>query len=142
MKQILLIILIVLAVLYALWPFDLLPDWILGWGWIDDTTLIFLAWYLYRRWRRTARTGAPGEGGARSSTAESHDRTGKKDPYETLGVTGGDSPEEITRAYRRLAAQYHPDKVQHLGEEFRQLAEKRFKEIQEAYDAVKKQGKV
>jgi DnaJ-class molecular chaperone len=35
-----------------------------------------------------------------------------------------------------LAGQYHPDKVSHLGEEFRQLAEKRFKEIQVAYQEL------
>jgi DnaJ-domain-containing protein 1 len=139
MKQILLII---LAVLYALWPYDLLPDLIPGWGWIDDAALIYLAWYLYRRWRQTGQTGAAGDGGARSSRAKPNSGAGEKDPYETLGVSGGDSPEEITRAYRRLAAQYHPDKVQHLGEEFQQLAEKRFKEIQAAYDALKKRGKV
>ena len=138
MKQILLII---LAVLYVLWPYDLLADLIPGWGWIDDAALIYLAWYLFRRWRRTGQPGGAGADRARSSTAGSDNSNGRKDPYETLGVTGEDGPEEITRAYRRLAAQYHPDKVQHLGEEFQQLAEERFKEIQAAYDELKRQGK-
>ncbi|MBW2144864.1 MAG: DnaJ domain-containing protein, partial [Deltaproteobacteria bacterium] len=37
------------------------------------------------------------------------------------------------KAYRRLAGKYHPDRVNHLGEEFKELAERRFKEIQDAY---------
>jgi DnaJ-class molecular chaperone len=55
------------------------------------------------------------------------------DPYEILNVPKGASIEEIKKAYRELANKYHPDKVNHLGEEFKQLAEKRFKEIEEAY---------
>ena len=42
-------------------------------------------------------------------------------------------PEEIKNAYKQLANKYHPDKVLHLGEEFKKMAEERFKEIQEAY---------
>jgi DnaJ-class molecular chaperone len=51
-----------------------------------------------------------------------------------LEIETGASEDEIKTAYRRLAAQYHPDKVQHLGEEIQKLAELRFKEIQRAYD--------
>jgi len=46
------------------------------------------------------------------------------------------SLDEIKSAYRKLAAQYHPDKVNHLGDEFKTLAEKKFKEIQEAYEEL------
>ena len=60
-----------------------------------------------------------------------------KDPYEVLGVVRNASQDEIKRAYKQLAGKYHPDKVAHLGEEFRELAEQRFKEIQEAYQKLK-----
>jgi DnaJ like chaperone protein len=50
-----------------------------------------------------------------------------------LGLDRGASRDEIQKAYRALANKYHPDKVQHLGEEFRALAEDRFKEIRQAY---------
>jgi DnaJ like chaperone protein len=50
-----------------------------------------------------------------------------------LNVPKGASIEEIKKAYRELANKYHPDKVQYLGDEFKELAEKRFKEIEEAY---------
>lgn len=64
------------------------------------------------------------------------ERAQDKDPYEVLGVQRGASSEDIRAAYRRLANQYHPDKVMHLGEEFRVLAEKRFKEITKAYQEL------
>ena len=135
-------LLILLAVLYALWPFDLITDLLPGLGWIDDAALIYLVWYLYRKIRGTASAGARFSGpGAASGSGGGEDRSGPKDPFDILGLPQNAPPEEIARAYRQLAAKYHPDKVQHLGEEFQRLAEERFKEIQAAYDELKKQGK-
>ena len=139
MKQILLI---VLAVLYALWPFDLVTDLLPGWGWLDDAALLYLAWYLYRRHLRAGRPGEARGGDSASGRASDKGSPSTMDPYEILDVAADASPEQITRAYRRLAAQYHPDKVQHLGEEFRELAEQKFKQIQAAFDELKKQGHV
>jgi molecular chaperone DnaJ len=53
------------------------------------------------------------------------------DLYETLGVTKAASQDEIKKAYRKLARQYHPDK--NPGDT---AAEERFKEIQTAYDVL------
>ena len=58
-------------------------------------------------------------------------------PYDILGIKTNADQKQIQQAYRKLANQYHPDKVSHLGEEFQKLAEKRFKEIQEAYDTLR-----
>ena len=55
----------------------------------------------------------------------------EKDYYETLGVPSGADEKEITRAYRKLAKQYHPDKNKGDAE-----AEERFKEISAAYDVL------
>ena len=54
-----------------------------------------------------------------------------KDPYKALGVDRKASAEEIKKAYRKLARQYHPDR--NPGDEG---AEERFKEIQEAYSIL------
>ncbi|NBB92211.1 MAG: DnaJ domain-containing protein [Gammaproteobacteria bacterium] len=54
-----------------------------------------------------------------------------KDYYKTLGVESGASADEIKRAYRKLARQYHPDRNKDTG------SEDRFKEIGEAYEVLK-----
>lgn len=55
-----------------------------------------------------------------------------KDYYETLGVSRGCSPEDLKKAYRKLAMQHHPDR--NPGDK---KAEQKFKEISEAYDVLK-----
>ena len=45
------------------------------------------------------------------------------------------SAEEIKASYRRLIAQYHPDRVATLAPEFRALAEEKSKELNAAYEA-------
>ena len=56
---------------------------------------------------------------------------GVNDLYQVLGVDKKASPEEIKKAYRKLARQYHPDR--NPGDA---KAEERFKEVQAAYDIV------
>lgn len=63
--------------------------------------------------------------------------TKEQDYYEILGVEAGADFEQIKKAYRKLSMQYHPDKVGHLGEEFRNVAEEKMKEINSAYHHFK-----
>ena len=54
-----------------------------------------------------------------------------------LGVAPNASAEEVVAAYRKLAQKHYPDKVADLGPEFRELAERRMKEINAAYAQLK-----
>jgi len=60
------------------------------------------------------------------------------DYYAVLGVSPDASSEEIKKAYKSACKKYHPDKVQHLGAEFRNVAEDKIKKINEAYSALKR----
>jgi len=57
-------------------------------------------------------------------------------PWELLGLDEGADESTIRRAFHRLAVQYHPDKVHHLGDEFQRVAHERFKELQRAYETL------
>ena len=59
----------------------------------------------------------------------------KKDYYDILGVSKDASAQEIKRAYRRLAKKYHPD---HNSDPD---AEKKFKEVREAYEVLSDENK-
>ncbi|MBI1919114.1 DnaJ domain-containing protein, partial [Candidatus Microgenomates bacterium] len=54
----------------------------------------------------------------------------QRDYYETLGVSKSASADEIKRAYRKLALQYHPDKNK------TKEAEGKFKEVTQAYEVL------
>jgi curved DNA-binding protein len=54
-----------------------------------------------------------------------------KDYYEVLGVARGANPDEVKRAYRKLARKYHPDVSKEKN------AENKFKELQEAYEVLR-----
>lgn len=144
------IILILLGLAYALSPYDLVPDFLVGLGWIDDIGVLILIWKFLQNYNRRrsrqeseqttyqeAKQGPFSGKGAFGADPRSGRETRQNDPYEVLGIDRSASAEEIKTAYKRLAAQYHPDKVTHLGEEFRVLAEHKFKEIQKAYQELK-----
>src|SRR6266481_9416598 len=59
-----------------------------------------------------------------------------RDFYDTLGVKPSASEDEIKKAYRKLARQYHPDR--NPGDK---QAEANFKEVQEAYDVLSDKAK-
>lgn len=56
--------------------------------------------------------------------------------YELLELTPDASAEDIKRAFRREIAKYHPDKVQHLGREFQEIAATKAAELTQAYKTL------
>ncbi|MBC2856010.1 MAG: DnaJ domain-containing protein [Cetobacterium sp.] len=59
--------------------------------------------------------------------------------YSVLGVEKGSSKDEIKKAYRDLAKKHHPDKYVNETQELRDYHEKKFKEINEAYEKLNKE---
>lgn len=57
---------------------------------------------------------------------------------QVLGLNGKCTKEEIKSAYRKLIAEYHPDKVSHLGTELRELASTKAKALNGAYEFFSK----
>lgn len=72
---------------------------------------------------------------ARSIAAMFMDR--KPQPYQVLNLDPSATDEEVKRSYRSLALKFHPDKVSHLGEDYRQQAEEKFRKLNEAYESIK-----
>ena len=143
------LILIILAIIYVLSPYDILPDFIVGWGWLDDLGILGLLFrYLYFNKRKqaynkqgfeqTSQSFENNQGQRFSNRRSSGSNTQfEKNPFDVLGIERDASEEEIKKAYRKMANKYHPDKVAHLGKEFQEIAEKRFKEVQKAYEMLK-----
>ncbi|HEY8209040.1 MAG TPA: J domain-containing protein [Myxococcaceae bacterium] len=63
------------------------------------------------------------------------------DPWAMLGVAQGTPVPEARKAFRALMTQYHPDKVAHLAPEFRELAERKSRQITEAWERIQAEAK-
>jgi hypothetical protein len=156
MKKFWTIIAFILVILYVASPLDIIPDIFPVVGLIDDIIVVGLFIYYIRygrfphfltRFFRMVFYAAPKSGGGYAGTGTEGQRADQqetqggyrkkdKDPHAVLGVRRGASRAEIQAAYRHAAQQYHPDKVSHLGKEFQDLANRKFAEIKEAYDAL------
>jgi hypothetical protein len=64
-----------------------------------------------------------------------------KNYYDLLGVHPTAPLQDIKQAFRVQIARYHPDKVQHLGQEFQDMAVGRAAELTEAYRALSHEGR-
>ncbi|WP_062057036.1 TerB family tellurite resistance protein [Aquimarina longa] len=59
--------------------------------------------------------------------------------YKILEIDKTATDTEVKKAFRSMAKKYHPDKVQHMDEIHIKGAEAKFKEVQKAYDQIKKE---
>ncbi len=59
--------------------------------------------------------------------------------YTVLGISPSATDDEVRAAYRRMAMKNHPDKVATLGPDVQKAAAEKFRQVQEAYEAIKKE---
>jgi DnaJ-domain-containing protein 1 len=57
--------------------------------------------------------------------------------FALFGLQTGAFFDDVSAAYKKLATQNHPDKVAHMAPEFRQLAERKMRELNAAYDQIR-----
>ncbi len=133
--------LILAAIVYFLFPFDLIPDFAGLPGRIDDVlVMVGLAWFYRKHAKQVFARGSAAEreaGARRESTAAGSAGANAFDPYEVLGVPASASSDAIRSAYRARMQEYHPDKVAHLGEELQKLAHEKSQQIQHAYQQLR-----
>jgi len=95
--------------------------------------LLIAIGYFFWRWLRSLPKRTPGRATEASPASER-----PQNPYEVLGVARTATADEIHTAYQRLVVQYHPDRVAGMGPEVVAVAERKTKEINEAYAALKR----
>ena len=134
---------LILAIVYFVFPLDLIPDIFGPFGRLDDLVIFILAIYrvVKDRQRRAAENRAEATGSETHRTqAQSTDKTkSPADPYHVFKLPRGASRSEIDARYKELAKDYHPDRVAHLGEDLRKVAHEKMIEIQKAYDTLSRQ---
>jgi DnaJ like chaperone protein len=59
--------------------------------------------------------------------------------YKILEIDKNATNDEVKKAYRKMVKKYHPDKLQHLGEEHVKGAEEKFRKVQKAYEQLQKE---
>jgi hypothetical protein len=91
-----------------------------------------------------AKNGQAGDGNPESawsegprSQAESLRTSSTKDPYAVLNIPGNATQDEVNAAYRKMAQMYHPDKVAGLAPEYYEIAERKMKDINAAYEQIR-----
>lgn len=62
--------------------------------------------------------------------------------YKILEIEPNATDDELKKAYRKMAMKYHPDKVSGMGEGVQKAAEEKFKNVQEAYENIKKKRNI
>lgn len=130
-KSLILILAILGYLIYFISPIDLIPDFTGLFGKLDDFALLgYLIWLFRKYGRKNAFQSAHQE------TFTEPEWLHSDDPYQILGISKETTQEEVKLAYKKLAAQYHPDKVNHLGKEFQELANKKYLKIKWAYDQL------
>ena len=81
------------------------------------------------------------DAGAYGDSQQSNTRSGSnynKDPYRVLGIDSSATDDEVRKAYRKMALKYHPDRTANMSETMQRNAAEQMKEINQAYEEIKR----
>ncbi len=112
-------------------------------GITEVLTIIVIIFYIYSINRILFRKGKGNfTGYTRKDENKNTKETGLKeeneqDPYKILNISRNATKYELTLAYRKFVKMYHPDKVAGLAPEYREIAERKMKIINAAYQRLK-----
>ena len=138
MRQMVRIILyLVLAIIYFLVPYDLIPDKFGELGHLDDFIVLFIiiGWFFFKPLIDELRAKSSNEHNHVNNETKPETSTNKvKTAYEILQIDEDATKNQIKLAYRKLIKKYHPDLVNQMGDEIQELAKIKTKEINEAYE--------
>lgn len=120
---------LLLALVYLISPYDILPDFLGLPGRLDDiAVLIYVYWKYFRETKPSSKDEAID---AEFSKVENKK---EKDPFSVFELSPSATREEIDAQYKNLMSKYHPDKVNHLGADLQKVAHEKTLEIKAAYD--------
>ena len=141
---------ILIIIIYILLPIDLIPELIGPAGILDDLLIALgLFYYLRSLSKKKLQAGSAGKADRRYDPGQS-DRQSRysnkeappkddktiRDPYEIIGVPRDCPFADIQKKYKEQLLNYHPDRTQHLGRELQELAEKKTKDLNEAFQRI------
>ena len=108
-----------------------------------DTHLFSQALLDYIRYCQSPNAEAYSGESSSSTNYQYQDRkkTHEESPYTVLKISSNASWEEISAAYRKMVQMYHPDKVASLAPEYKEIAEKRMRSINAAYEQLERKFK-
>ena len=128
---------LILAIIYFVFPLDLIPDLFGPFGRIDDLIIFGVAlWRVLKDRREREKEQQHGSSQKTEPTSERASAERESDPYALFKLSPGASQEDIDARYKELAKDYHPDRVAHLGEDLRKVAHEKMIEIQRAYNTL------
>lgn len=120
-------------------------DWVL----IAVVIIAFIVGYsmvgfVIKKMKTKEQTGSTSDGQSyktqqEKSKSATWESVNEEEKYRNvLGLKSVFTVQDVKQAYHKLLSKYHPDKVNHLGDEFKRIAQVRTREINEAYEYFKK----
>lgn len=134
------VLLLILAILYFIIPYDLIPDSLGRIGRLDDVLflLAIIGWYFFKPLYDEISAKVRQKSNANYHQQQNSTPASIENAYEILGVTSAASLSEVKKAYYQLIKQYHPDRVDDLGPELKVLAGSKTAQLNAAYEMLRK----